>query len=81
MSVEAMAPFLAGPASAVFLAVLVGGAVWQFLNKKVMPLVESAVTRHLDQVDRMVATHSEEHQAIMRRLDDLNCRAGAPRAG
>ena len=75
MSIEAIAPFLAGPASAVFLAILTGGALYQFSVKKVFPLIEAAVSRHLAQVDEMNTRHSEEHQRILDRLDGLQCRA------
>lgn len=71
MTIEAIAPYLAGPGAGLLICVLVGLGTYKLLVAKVLPLVEGAVNRHLDQVDRMVEKHSEEHAAIIKALQDI----------
>ena len=69
MTIETIAPYLAGPGAGLLICVLVGLGTYKLLVAKVLPLVEGAVNRHLDQVDRMVEKHSEEHRQIIESLN------------
>lgn len=71
MAVETLAPYLVGPGAGLAVCILVGLGVYKLLVAKVFPLVEGAVNRHLDQIDRIVEQHSAEHEAIIEALRDL----------
>ena len=71
MTLEGIAPYLAGPGAGLLVCILVGMGVYKLLVSKVLPLIEGAVNRHLSQVDRMIERHSEEHSAIVKAIQDL----------
>ena len=71
MTLDQLVPYIAGPGGAIVICCLVGWGVYRLLVHYFVPLVEGAVNRHLDQVDRMVEKHSEEHAAIIKALQDI----------
>jgi len=77
-NIEAIAPFAAGPASAVLVMLLVLAAVYKLISNQLIPLASSALSRHLAALDRLVECNEqfhkqnrEDHQAIIHALLDL----------
>ena len=68
---ESIAPFLAGPAAAVMIMLLVLAALYQLTTKQLIPLLSAAGTRHLNALDELVKTNREDHQAIIVALKGL----------
>jgi hypothetical protein len=84
MELSTLAPYLAGPGSAVLVCILIGWGGYKLMSDKILPLLETAVSRHLDQIDRMMETHSTEHRAILTACETITDelrrdRAPAPR--
>ena len=52
--IETVAPFLAGPAAAVLVMLLVLGGLWQLVTKQLVPLASAALERHLNALDKLV---------------------------
>jgi hypothetical protein len=74
-NIEVIAPFAAGPASAVLVMLMVLGAVYQLVTRQIIPLASSALQRHLTALDSLVETNTqfhqqnrEDHQAIIAAL-------------
>lgn len=63
MNMEALAPFVAGPASAVFVMLLVLVGLWKLVVDKLIPLMSAALNRHLEALDKLVETNQADHQA------------------
>ena len=68
---ETAAPFLAGPAAALLIMLLVLAALYQVTTKQLIPLLSAAATRHLNALDELVKTNREDHQAIIVALKGL----------
>jgi hypothetical protein len=68
MSIEALAPYLAGPGAGLLVCLLVGAGLYKLVVSKVLPLIEGAVSRHLKQIDDMSERHHIEHTAILESL-------------
>lgn len=77
MTLEALAPYLAGPGAGLIICLLVGLGVYKLLRDMIVPMVQQAINRHLDQVDSMMQQHSTEHTKIIEGLDALNNKIGA----
>lgn len=77
MTLEAIAPYLAGPGAGLIICLLVGLGVYKLLRDMIVPMVQQAINRHLDQVDSMMQQHSTEHERIIQGLDALNNKIGA----
>jgi len=77
MTLEALAPYLAGPGAGLIICLLVGLGVYKLLRDMIVPMVQQAINRHLDQVDSMMQQHSTEHERIIQGLDALNSKIGA----
>jgi hypothetical protein len=77
MTLEALAPYLAGPGAGLIICLLVGLGVYKLLRDMIVPMVQQAINRHLDQVDSMMQQHSAEHERIIQGLDALNNKIGA----
>jgi len=77
MTLEALAPYLAGPGAGLIICLLVGLGVYKLLRDMIVPMVQQAINRHLDQVDSMMQQHSTEHERIIQGLDALNNKIGA----
>jgi len=74
MTLETVAPYLAGPGAGLIICVLVGLGVYKLLRDLIVPMMQNAVNRHLDQVDDMMKKHSAEHERIMAGLDAVVAR-------
>jgi len=64
-------PFLAGPAAAVLVMLMILMALYQITIKHVIPLMGSALDRHLQALDRLVDQNREDHMAMMNQMKDL----------
>lgn len=74
MTIEGLAPYLAGPGAGLIICLLVGLGVYKLLRDLVVPMVQRGIDRHLDQVDAMMKQHSAEHSKIIEGLDALNAK-------
>jgi hypothetical protein len=68
MSIESVAPYLAGPGAGLLVCLLVGAGIYKLVATKIVPLIEGAVNRHLKQIDDMAERHAAEHTAILESL-------------
>lgn len=71
---DQLLPQVTGPASALVVCLLIGVAVYKLLRDFVVPMMQRAVDRHLDQVDSIIKQHSAEHERIMAGLDAVVAR-------
>jgi hypothetical protein len=71
MSVETLAPYLAGPGAAVIICVLVGYVAYHILMKVFLPLFKASIERHFNQIDAMMSRHDEAHAKIIEGLTAL----------
>ena len=74
MNVESLAPFLAGPGSAVILCVCVGAAVYRLVVKYGIPLVSSVVNRHMEELERANARHADGVRDHLQHIKDMGMR-------
>ena len=77
MSVETLAPYLAGPGAAVIICVLVGYVAYHILMKVFLPLFKASIERHFAQIDAMMSRHDEAHAKIMDGLTALQEKIGS----
>jgi len=68
------APFLTGPASALFVALLGFLALYKTFNSTLVPLLSGAIDRHLQQIDDLAQRQSTEHQAMIDQLQSCSQR-------
>ena len=69
-----IAPLLAGPASAVAVLLLVGGAVYRLAVQIVIPMMAKAVDRHMSQIDELIKVQKAESKAITATLSSIDRR-------
>jgi len=74
MTFAEAAPFLTGPASALFVALLGFLAIYRTFNSTMLPLLSGAIDRHLQQIDDLARRQQAEHQAIIDQLQKCNQR-------
>jgi len=72
MTFAEAAPFLTGPASALFVALLGFLAIYRTFNSTMLPLMSGAIDRHLQQIDDLASRQQAEHQAIITQLVQCN---------
>jgi hypothetical protein len=70
-TMEALAPFLAGPASAVFVMLMLLFGLWKLVTDKLIPLLGSGLDRHLGQIDKLIDTNSTDHKAMVECLQRI----------
>tara|TARA_R100001443_G_scaffold14286_9_gene24215 strand:- start:339 stop:608 length:270 start_codon:yes stop_codon:yes gene_type:complete len=68
---EALAPFLAGPASAVFVMLILLLGLWKMTTEKLIPMLGSALERHLNSLDSLIATNTADHKAMISCLERI----------
>lgn len=85
MDIETVAPFAAGPASAVIVMLMVLGALYQLTTRQLIPLASKALDRHLAALDELVksnredhAQHRQDHQQIILTLQRLDREVTSP---
>lgn len=76
---EALAPFLAGPASAVFVMLILLLGLWKLTTEKLIPMMAKALERHLNSLDELVATNKADHKAMVECLQRIEVKIDADR--
>ena len=71
MDITALMPYLVGPGAGLLVCLLVGAGLYKLVSTKLLPLVESTVARHLQQIDDMAERHASEHRAILDAIREL----------
>lgn len=59
---ETMLPYLAGPAGAVFALLVVIYGLYKLADTRLIPVVEKFIGRHLEQIDRLIASHDRDRE-------------------
>ncbi|MCW3991539.1 MAG: DUF1664 domain-containing protein [Candidatus Bathyarchaeota archaeon] len=57
-------PALTGSGGSVLVMLLLASAAYKFLEKHLIPMLQAAITRHLDQIDRLLDKHDHTAKAI-----------------
>jgi DNA integrity scanning protein DisA with diadenylate cyclase activity len=70
-TMQALLPLLSGPASAVLVLLAVLGGAYRLLVVHILPVVQSAIDRHLKQMDQLLTAQKAEAQSQMRALKAL----------
>ena len=68
MSLDAIATYAAGPASAVVVMLLFFGAMYQITTKHLIPLLKIGLERHLSALDALVTQQRQDHSRIIASL-------------
>tara|TARA_R100001510_G_scaffold57108_1_gene64162 strand:+ start:898 stop:1167 length:270 start_codon:yes stop_codon:yes gene_type:complete len=76
---EALAPFLAGPASAVFVMLILLLGLWKLTTEKLIPMMGAALDRHLNTLDELVATNKADHKAMVECLQRIEVKIDVER--
>jgi hypothetical protein len=71
---SSLAPLLAGPASAVAVLLLVGGAVYRLAIQLLLPMMGKAIDRHMNQIDELIKVQKAESKAITNTLASIDRR-------
>ena len=69
-----LAPLLAGPAAAVAVLLLVGGAAYRLVVQLLLPMMGKAIDRHMNQIDELIKVQKAESQAITNTLASIDRR-------
>jgi len=78
-SAEALAPFLAGPASAVFVMLILLLGLWKLTTLHLIPLIAKALDRHLASLDELVATNKADHKVMVECLQRMEVKLDVDR--
>ena len=57
-------PVLTGSGGSVLVMLLLASAAYKFLEKHLIPMLQAAVTRHLDQIDSLLEKHDRTVKAV-----------------
>jgi len=68
MSVETLAPYLAGPGAAVLVLLLVGAGVYRLVVTWVLPAAQSVVARHMAELETVNQRHED---AVARHMEHI----------
>ena len=68
MTVEALAPYLAGPGAAVLVLLLVGAGVYRLVVTWLMPATQAVVDRHMTELERAGQRHED---AVARHMEHI----------
>jgi len=55
-------PYIAGPASAVVVLALILFGIGTIFYKKILPMIESGMNRHLDANEKLIVSHDEDRE-------------------
>ena len=70
-TVESLAPFLAGPASSVFIMLLLLLGIFKVVKDQLIPLLAAALDRHLNQLDELVTGNRDDHKLMVEALQRI----------
>ena len=71
MDLTALGPLIAGPASAVFVMLVVLFGIWKFAVDRLLPILSAALDRHLNALDELVKTNQADHKAMLESLQGI----------
>ena len=71
MDLTALGPLIAGPASAVFVMLVVLFGIWKFATTHLIPILSAALDRHLNALDDLVKTNQADHKAMLESLQGI----------
>ena len=74
MTPDQFIPFLIGPGGSIAAMAVMGWGVWRLIDRRLIPLAEAAITRHLDASDASFARNTVDHERIIAALDALDRR-------
>jgi len=74
MSVEALAPYLAGPGAAVLVLLLVGAGVYRLVVTWLMPATQAVVDRHMTELERAGQRHEDAVSRHMEHIESMGQR-------
>ena len=74
MDLTALGPFIAGPASAVFVMLVVLFGIWKFAVDRLLPILSAALERHLNALDELVKTNQADHKAMLESLQGIEAK-------
>ena len=61
-------PALTGSGGSVLVMLLLATAAYKFLEKHLIPMLQLAITRHLDQIDKLL----EKHDICTKAIEDVS---------
>ena len=64
-------PALTGSGGSVLVMLLLATAAYKFLEKHLIPMLQAAITRHLDQIDRLLDRHDQTARAVETVSDEV----------
>ena len=68
MDWEELLPLLTGSGGSVLVMLLLATAAYKFLEKHLIPMLGAAITRHLDQIDKLL----EKHDITAKSVEDVS---------
>jgi len=68
MDWEELLPLLTGSGGSVLVMLLLATAAYKFLEKHLLPMLGGAITRHLDQIDKLL----EKHDITAKSVEDVS---------
>ena len=69
-------PLITGPASALGICLLVGTGIYRLTANSLVPMLKSAIDRHLASVDEMSRRHQDQHERIISQLETVDRKLG-----
>ena len=74
MDLTSLGPLIAGPASAVFVMLVVLFGIWKFAVDRLLPILSAALDRHLNALDELVKTNQADHKAMLESLQGIEAK-------
>lgn len=74
MTLEGIAPFLAGPGAAVIVLLAVFGALYRLTINYGIPLVQGTVDRHMTELERANQRHADSVKAHLAHIKEMGGR-------
>ena len=74
MDLTALGPLIAGPASAVFVMLVVLFGIWKFATTHLIPILSAALDRLVTSFDELVKTNQADHKAMLESLQGIEAK-------
>lgn len=74
MDIDKVVDLATGPGGALVIVLIFLVGLYRLSRDFIIPMMKASVDRHLDQVDKMMSMHSDEHRAIMDVLTSIHGR-------
>jgi len=69
--VVSILPYLTGPAAAVIVMALVLIAIWVTFDKKIVPILSAAISKHLEQFDDLLESHKADRDETIKAFQEI----------